>query len=386
MNQNQAIRPLEESQKVFALDEAIRARSRNYNFPWVAKKKGLRVFEDVLEYPVQPDHKDLLYMDNNGDNINLTYADRARFRFTSLRQFYENPDFRSQIAEIWNGYTRYLGIRYNPTDAASAELTSADDISVYTKGGDVTSFRIDSVNFVTGNSSLQFSIVNSSSVANIAASIPPNLLQNFQKYYFFQWVYFDGIPSSVALQYGTDASNYYYSIVTAQFSGQPFQQGQWNLLAFDLNAASKFGTPTGTFSHQNFVMFGAPSGTYFLDASAIKTWEQLDYWYYSKNNVLNADGVTYQPYFMDANEAYLLDNELQGEPEWADTVMYDAMLSLLAEKSNSVSYKDVVARRDQSLLELKQKYPDESQLITTNRWRWRDSFSNPNGVNYNGNN
>ncbi len=91
MNRWRDVSFLEEQYKVRSLDAAIRRLRRESVFPWTIQKSTLRVFDEVLEYPVKSDHDELAYLDNQkGDN----YAQKERFFYTSLQQFYEDVNNR----------------------------------------------------------------------------------------------------------------------------------------------------------------------------------------------------------------------------------------------------------------------------------------------------
>ena len=84
MDANATLLATEESDKVRDLDEAIRGLKREFQTPWSLKKSTIRVFDDVLEYPVAADHDELAYIDTNPKNgSSSVFVASARFFFTS---------------------------------------------------------------------------------------------------------------------------------------------------------------------------------------------------------------------------------------------------------------------------------------------------------------
>lgn len=355
------------------LDESIRNLRKETEFPWMLQKGSLRVFEGVLEYPVAVDHDEIAYIDTDKDPG--IYGARARFRFTSLQQFYENPDYRNDLAEIWDGNTRYLGVRYNQdvdSVAGGQLIDSAESVADVTTAGDAGTPVLDTVNFITGNASIRVPITLSGGTATVRTAFTGFADTNYRRKYFFISVYLSAVPTSIRLQLETDSSNYLYSVVTTQFSGQALKAGAWNLVAFDLNTASEQGTfDEDSIASQAIVLNGAATGSYNIDASYLRQWTLLDYWYYSKYYVaLVGSTVGNQEYFMNDSEIYSTDSSLVGDSEWADVVMYDALVTAIADKENVKVMETIMARRNSAWEMLTMKYPDMAPTITVLNYRF----------------
>lgn len=378
MNRYTSISVVDDAFKVRDLDEAIRSLRRLLPFPWTLQKSSLRVFDKVFEYPVATDHDEIAYLDDSRQQM---YPQTARFRYTSLQQFYEDPDNRNQIAEIFDGGTRYLGINYKSTRATSQVLNTAETVTDWTASGTASSPTLDQVTYKEGNGSIQFTVT--AGTATMTSTLTSFSDTEYKKKYYFIWVYLDVVPTSITLSFGNDASNYLSATVTTQFSGQAFKADQWNLVAMDLNTATETGTLDETaFDYQSITLTGATAGTYYVDTSYLKSWDLLDYWYYSIYNIKTLSSSTAdQEYFYNSSDVYSSDSEIIGDSEWADCIMYDAIVSELIDQKDSESFrKEAKDKRDIAWGLLQKKYPSLEPVIITTATRYQDDFLTPDYV------
>lgn len=369
MNRWQSVSATEEQYLVRDLDEAIRAVKRENKLPWTIKKSTLRVFSNVLEYPVASDHDDLISIETDG----RTYENKLRAYYTSLTEFYEDTLNRNMLAEIWDQGTRYLGVKVQDlNETTEQKLDSADDSTEYSYSGDITAIANETVFSKEGETSIKITIVSAATTATIARTFDAFSDTDYKKKYYFRWVYLPTAPTSLTLRYGTDSSNYVSATVTTQFSGQAFKAGDWNLVAMDLNTATATGTiNTASFTYEALVFTGAASGTYYLDASYLREWALLEYWYYSTYNCMTTSAsVPDQEYFYNSSEAYATDTYLVGDTEWADVIMYDALVTSITDRENSKIYPVILDKRKAAWEALMRKYPAMDQFITTHRWRF----------------
>jgi len=367
MNRYNFAANIEEQYKVYDIDEAIRSLKRNTTLPWCIKKGTLKVFPDVLTYPVASDHDELIYLESTKKT---GFSTAARFKYTSLQQFFEDPDNRNNMAEIWDNGVRYLGVRYKSNDLSNLLVKDASNTDDFTVSGDATAIAVDTVNYEGGNSSLKVTVVADTLIANVENTCAVNDT-NYLKKYYFRSVYLSAVPTSIELRFGNDSSNYLTSgSLTTQFSGQAFKANDWNLLAFDLNDATTVGTIDGTamFTYEYLKMNGAASGFYNIGNSYLKAWELLDYWYASTDLiVLNGSSNPTKSQFIN-DDAYDISDELVGDQEWADVIGFEAMLSSSTDVENSLIYKIMNAKANKAWQALYEKYPDMSPVIITNRW------------------
>ena len=363
MDAFQDISKVPEEYKVRHLDSALRALRRDTVFPWTIQQDSLRVFDDVLVYPIASGHDELAYLDKS----------KAKFAFTSFKQFFEDTQStRNQLAEIWDAGTKYLGVRYKGIASGSQQLSNAEVVGDYSVSGDASSVALDKVNFKEGNGSMRVVIVNSTGTATIKDTFTAFTDSVYKRKYQFKWVYFDTVPTSVTLRLQIDATNYAEtSGITTQFSGQAFKAGAWNLIAQDLNEATVTGTisSTSSFAYEEIDLVGAASGTYYLDNSYLRAWELLDYWYYSKYNVISAGSTAAdKEYFYDGETLYDTGDKLIGDTEWVDVAKYEALELLLGDIENVGLFSLIQRKKREAWDNLYQKYPNMIPLITTKRY------------------
>ncbi len=382
MNRYQTLDAISEVYKVQDLDEAIREIKREHNLPFLQKQATLRVFPGVLLYPPAADHDYLTYLDTN--DAQVPYGSRMRMRYTSLQQFYEDPDYRNTVAEIWDGNSLMIAIRDKDVPpgflSSSTLIDSAESISNYTASLDASGLVLDTVLFTgDSNASVRFTNTVTGTAQALVEYVPTSFTDAMYKSkYFFQSVFLSGIPTSVQLRLGADSSNYLATTVTSQFSGQAFKANDWNLLAIDLNTATATGTvdTTTSFDYAAVRLNGAPAGTYNIDASYLRGWTLLMYWYTSKWIVQTNSGTTAtKECFIDANGVYATDDVLIGDYEWADVIMYKAMLRSLADKENDSLKADVINWLAAAMDSLRAIYPDAKPLVITQSTRMSTDFN-----------
>lgn len=366
---------IDEVRKVNALDQAIRSLRTIVSPPWTLQLSTLRIFQDILSYPLPSDYARLAILDDT--NNQEDFGERPRYIFTSLSDFLDNPTYRNLMAEIWQAGTRYLGVR----DKTAANLTnslvnSAQDLSGWSSSGDAGALSVSRVFFNTGSASIQVPITNSTGTATVETVLPNSTSDsNYKAKYFFVSVYLGGLPTSIDLKFGNDSSNYLTQNVTTQFAGQPFVANDWNTLAFDLNVATVAGVPTGTFDYQAFVFHGAPTGTYYIDASFMKGWILQQFWYYSLNNVLNVNG-TFQAYFAPNGATYDVNANLIGDDVWFDMIWLDAALTLLSDQKEATIYTQVQAQQQKAATAFYMEYPDLEPKMITDVYSFQTDYQN----------
>lgn len=363
------------------IDQALRSLRRMFPLPWTIQKSSMRVFEGIKEYPVATDHDELAYLDRSDDSF---YPAKARFKYTSLNQFYEDPNNRNQIAEIWDGNQRFFGVNYKNFTTPSQVLNTAESTTGWTVTGDAGTPVLDQVFFKEGNASIQIPITLATSTAGVRWAFSSVINDSsYKKKYAFVSVYLAAVPTSIEFRIETSATAYVStSGITTQFSGQPLKAGQWNTIAIDLNTA----TVTGAFDSTSIgfgrlVFTGAATGTYFVDASYFREWVLLDYWYYSINTVKTSAGtLASKEYFYDdtTTPAYDLTDLLVGDSEWADVIMYDACLTNLIDiKANKAIKDDFKIWRSDAWAALGEKYPSLEPIIITDTYNFIEDFVNP---------
>lgn len=381
-NRYQTLAQIDDLYKIYDIDEALRETKRTRNLPFFYKKGTLRVFPDVLIYPVAEDHEYLIYLDTN--NQDVTYAERMRARYTSLQQFYEDLDYRNTVAEIWNGNTLTLGIRDKNVPpgfmSGSQLIDDASSTTNYTASLDASDLTLDTVLFTgESNSSIRFVNTPSTNQALVSWTFTGFTDSDYLRKYFFVWVYLSAVPTSITMRFGADSSNYLYATATTQFSGQALVENDWNLMAFDLNTATTVGTvDTSTiFAYAAVQLNSAAAGMYNIDASYLRGWTLLDYWYVSKWAVKTSSGASAsKEFFIAADGTYSTSDELVGPKEWVDLVTYAGMLRSFADKENDSMYAKVVDWYKTAVEAYDAIYADQKPLMTTQSLRFETSFGN----------
>lgn len=377
MNRWSAVyRNTEEQYLVYDLDESLRNLNRTHQLPWALKKTTLRVFDDILEYPEASDHGALAILEGQED----TYEGKPKPYYTSIREFYEDPNNRSQIAEIWDNGVSYLGVRNKNLNGSNRVIDTCELDDGYTLSGDFTAKAIDSVIYKTGNGSLRLTLVSSGGTALVEKSFTAFTDTVYKRKYKFFRVYLSSVPTSINLRVGADSSNYLLKNVTTQFSGQAFKANDWNIVAIDLNSPdSTVGTidTSTSFDYYGFELVGASSGLYYLDEVSLREWSLMDYWYYSNFNCMTVSAsVADQRYFMDDSGVYSTDTQLVGPKEFADVAMYDAMVTSLTDVENSKVLSTIREKRQAAWEALLMSYPSLEPNIITHYWRFGSQMGN----------
>lgn len=371
MNVHQDFDNLEPQYKVRAIDASIREIRQGTNFPWNLKKETLKVFADVLEYPIDDEHDELAYIDKQDKD---NYAEAARFFNTSLQQFYEDVNrTRNLMSDIWKDGTRFIGINYKDLDIGMAQLSSAEVTSQYTASDDASGVVLDTINNKEGNSCIQFTVTDSAGVATMLNTTAFTSDANYLKKFHFRWIYLDSVPTSIEMRLQTDDSNYLSSgALTTQFAGNSFVADDWNLIAYDLNEA----TETGTFDENDIasektILTGAATGVYRLDQSSLRGWKLMDYWFYSLYNVVTStSSVADKEFFIGTSESESdidTTDKLLGEPKWIDYILATAKRKLLGDIENPTLLSLVREEKKEAKKNFNGKFPTMTRKIITKR-------------------
>lgn len=378
MNRWSAVyRNTEEQYLVQDLDEALRNLNRNHQLPWTLKKTTLRVFDDILEYPQASDHSVLAILEGQED----AYEDKPRPYYTSIREFYEDPNNRSQIAEIWDNGASYLGVRNKNLENTSRIIDTGETDENYTLSGDASATDVDTVFYKKGNGSMKITVTDSADTFTVEHTFTAFTDSDYKRKYYFRWIYLASVPTSISLRFGADSSNFLLkSGITTQFSGQAFKAGEWNLVGFDLNdPTSTTGTisTTTSFDYEAIIVSGVSTGSYYLDESSLRQWSLMDYWYYSNFNCMTVSAsVADQRYFMDDSGVYSTDIQLVGPKEYADVAMYDAMVTSLTDVENSKVLSTIREKRQAAWDTLLANHPSLEPNIITHYWRFASQMGN----------
>jgi len=372
MDQWQVFANAGEQEKVRAIDLALQVERANYKLPFRRHKTTVRVFDGIVEYPLPSDYDELSYLDNDKKE----YGDRARFKFQSYNEFFEDKDYRNDWAEIHQSGSVRLGCRYKDENAATRLVEGANALGSFTTSDDASGEVLDQVTYKEGSGSIRFTNTSNTGATTLENTFTAFADTLYKKKYYFVDVYLDAVPTSITLKYGPDDSNYLYATVTEQFSGQAFEADAWNTIAIDLNTASTQGTVNGSsFGYESLILTGAASGTYYRDASYVRSWVLLDLWYYTKYMVQESD-ETLQEFFLDASEQYSTDTNLVGPPEWSSFIMFSAGIYVLSNRQDRAALADFNSFRTNAENKLKDRHKSVTPQITNSYWRFQNDYRN----------
>jgi len=368
MDRYQDVSTVEEQYKVRDIDEAVRTLRRTIQPPWVVKSTTIAIYKDVFLYPIAADHAYLAMIEQplNG-GTQPWFKPNLNAQYTSLQQFYQDRTDRNLIAEVWDGGSKQLGIRYKDINSTSAQVSSSDADN-YTASGTASNPVAETVNTIDGQNTVKFTVT--AGTATITEALNSLSDSDYLKKNFFRWIYLDAVPTSISLSYGNDSSNYLSATVTTQFAGNALKADAWNLVAFDLNTATTTGTiDSDSFDYSVLTINGAGAGTYYIGPAYIRTGVKLDYYYYSLYNIKgSASSVLSKQYFFnDTTNTYDTADSLVGEGEWIDVITFDAILTTLGDNANDNVIKLISQKRMKAWEAFEMRYPDMSPVITTNR-------------------
>jgi len=138
-----------------------------------------------------------------------------------------------------------LVLRINKTSENYAVIDNVQTTTGYTATANVSNLSKDTIQYISGGAALKFDLDAGSdpTTATVTSAIPSHDLTKYDNEgAFFMWFYLPVASSitSIGIDIGNDASNYFTSTETTTHDGNGFSNG-WNLVRFDV-----FGSETGT--------------------------------------------------------------------------------------------------------------------------------------------
>lgn len=274
------------------------------------------IYNSVYDYPLAPDVK--------GNKIIDIFPQVQRYPVDIWSQAY-NQAFDVWKQNVFGGQKNMFTMNFNtgvktlrvnapflnaPVVINQAESTN--DNGIWTTSGTASNIQNNNTNFVQGAGSLQFDVtIGSASIVN-STMAQVNLSNVVNQSSLFVWVYIQtgSNLTSVNLQWGSDASDYYTRTVTLNQQGVVFQNG-WNLCQFIWNGSTIIGTPNP--SAINFVQVTL-NVTANMPACLMNGIDSilgtiLSYRYYSKYMFQNATTLAFQETITDDSNLINLDTE-----------------------------------------------------------------------------
>jgi len=205
------------------------------------------IYDSIYDYPISADIK----MDSLIDiypQVNRLLSDKGARRYTE--EFDRKKSLLSNLVSIeYRNGVKVLRFSKQYTQPAQQPVTVGDFSSLtrngtWTLGGDAQNLSVDTVNYVSGTSSLRFDLSGAGTTWFVQASdiSPTNISQRIDGS-LFNWTWFPDATkhTSVVIRVGSSVTDYYEQTVTQQYFGA-FVDG-WNQLQEVLLDGTVAGTP-----------------------------------------------------------------------------------------------------------------------------------------------
>jgi hypothetical protein len=198
------------------------------------------IFDDVFTYTSPANLK--------GDKIidiqpQVNRVSGQKYTKSLIADFNRTNDLK-QFNIVYKNGVKFLRLKDNSAPSKRV-LTPIDSITGWSASFAAANITLDSLNFISGNKSLNFDLTTSASVGVIENSTLPevDLSDTDTQNSAFVWVFLPTANkvTSITGRLGSSSANYYSVTVSTSHEGQVFQDG-WNLLRFDIAD----GTETGT--------------------------------------------------------------------------------------------------------------------------------------------
>jgi len=308
------------------------------------------IYSDVFNYPLPADVQTNRIIDirpqvNRSVSENVTYVYDARFdQFKTDNTF--NVDYNQGVKTLRLSKAINDGQTLNECDTITSNGT-------WSVGDDATNLTNDSLNFVSGNGSLNFDTDGSGTTASLSNSTMTAVdLEDVEdQSTMFAWVYMPVAITNATLTWGSSSAAHWAATVTANHDSTSFQIG-WNLLAFEWNGATETGTPDSSavdYLKMSITYDGAADTDYRLDSIVSRLGSIWEAKYYSSYAFRTSAGIWKEDASLDSDlinfdqEAYNLLLEqiiikvapnIQGEDAG-----FDLQTNLEAYKQHIASYK-----------------------------------------------
>lgn len=284
-----------------SINDVVRAVLGDVNIRSQKRKSQLapNLFTNIFQYGAPADMDNRSVIDVAPQVNRSFYSD---WRLTTAEEFDRRKSVEDRLIAVDSNdliekllISKRVNDKTLMIDPLNTILTSGGGSWVVT--GDANTLTQDSDNYVTGGSSLKYSI----SSGGTTAGLKNTSLNTFDFTYYltnsvFHWEYIqDPLKiTSFTLRVGNDTSNYYQVTTSQTNEGTAFYQG-WNLLRFDFGSSTKVANPVlTTFKYAEFFMTkditkAAGSG-YRANYLAGKRGEIYTLFYYSKYGWQDVNG------------------------------------------------------------------------------------------------
>lgn len=200
------------------------------------------IFNDVYDYPIPVDLKGNKVIDIK-PQVNRTPGEVFQQSYNQAFDQLKATSFQDGFTIDFNTAVKTIRIAapFLPPPVPLNECNSTNQNGTWTTGDDATNLTVNNQNFVGGGSSLSFDLDGSTTDGFLvnSTSQAQNIENMLNQGILFLYTY---LPTgsnftSIELQWGSSASDYYSRSVTTTQQNTAFQNG-WNLLAFNWLGAS----------------------------------------------------------------------------------------------------------------------------------------------------
>jgi hypothetical protein len=262
-------------------------------------------------------------------------------------------------------------LRFNSGLNTSVLLNACDSLTnngTWVVGDDATNLTLDTLNYISGNGSLNFDVSGvgtTASIYNITMN-EVDLSELEDRDPVFLWVYMPVVITNATLIWGEDiTAKYWTKTITTSQTGA-FQVG-WNLLRFDWNGATKVGLPDSSKVKAlklSFTYDGNVDTDYRLDNIIVPRGTIYEIEYYSKYLFTTTAGV-YQ-------DTVTLNTDIITLDEGYNCFLYKCIELIAPQVHAEDAGFDYNLYNKQYLIETasyKNKYKSEIRPLVTNYYR-----------------
>jgi hypothetical protein len=253
------------------------------------------LFDQVYSYAVPTDLKGAKIVDIRPQEGMEISDEMSRWFNTEFAQYKERANGIFAVQN--NSGVRTIQISKDLTGGVTLHtMDSVSDNGTWINSGNAGTPTADTINKLSGNASIRFSISaigsNAALTNSSLASVDLSSMENEGS--IFMWVFLSApdAVNNISLYWGTDSSNYWSQTVTQTHDGFDFVVG-WNLVRFDMSGANETGSPDIAdigYLNVNINFDGTEIPTVRLDNIVARPPQIFEIEYYSKYLFTNSSG------------------------------------------------------------------------------------------------
>ena len=343
----------------------------DYKMPTAQRSFDLLVYPGVVEYAGPSDLLAIMEPEKPHGLFSPNFTHQTQ------REFVHYPHGKLTGYKFERG-TRYLLVNDDTGSSVRVHACNdTDDNGTWAVSGDGASLVQDQNIFTEGSGSLKFTVTGSGgtttlTISDMSAINLTDIKDVGRIFLDLQCPASNTVAvSNVRLRIGSSASAYYEMSATVRFRGDTILNG-WGLIELDFTSYTTTGSPDVTALNyiQIVITHGTTgiNGAYRLDNifAAEPAYYQLPY--YSKNNVLDGDAVTYKQFPTDTDDTILCPDGFE------EGLIYKALEIGAAEKKRDGALANY-ARGELNRVEkgLTSEYPNQKSRAQTT-WYKKKGF------------